>query len=92
MRFHDLKEDPESVDILVVKGVELLIGELESDGPTDGFMSVTIALLFFFTVYVLEMIGKGIWFKPWIRGLLGDYAYPVSPCTKERGNYTLAQG
>lgn len=63
----------------VVKGVELLIAEFESDGPTDGFMSVTIALLFFFTVYVLEMVGKGVWFRPWIRGFLGDYAYPVSP-------------
>ena len=41
-------------------------------------MSVTIALLFFFTVYCLEMVGKGIWFRPWIRDFLGDYAYPVS--------------
>ena len=41
-------------------------------------MSVTIALLFFFTVYSLEMVGKGIWFRPWIRDFLGDYAYPVS--------------
>ena len=40
-------------------------------------MSVTIALMFFFTVYVLEMVGKGTWFRPWARGLLGDYAYPV---------------
>ena len=62
----------------VVKGVELLIVEFESDGPTDGFMSVTIALMFFFTVYALEMVGKGVWFRPWIRGFLGDYAYPVS--------------
>ncbi len=61
-----------------VKGVELLIAEFESDGPTDGFMSVTIALMFFFTVYALEMVGKGVWFRPWVRGFLGDYAYPVS--------------
>lgn len=63
----------------VVKGVELLIAEFESDGPTDGFMSVTIALMFFFTVYALEMVGNGMWFRPWVRGFLGDYAYPVSP-------------
>ena len=63
---------------LVVKGVELLISEFEGEGPTDGFMSVTIALMFFFTVYVLEMVGKGVWFRPWVRGFLGDYAYPVS--------------
>lgn len=61
-----------------VKGVQLLIGEFESDGPTDGFMSVTIALLFFFTVYVLEKVGNGIWFRPGVRGVLGDFAYPVS--------------
>ena len=61
----------------LVKGVELLIGEFESYGPTDGFMSVTIALLFFFTVYVLDMVGNGIWFQPSIRVLLGDYAFPV---------------
>ena len=60
-----------------VKGVELLIGEFESYGPTDGFMGVTIALLFFFTVYVLETVGRGIWFRPVVRNLLGDYAYPV---------------
>ncbi len=61
----------------VVKGVELLISEFESEGPTDGFMSVTVALMFFFTVYLLEMVGKGVWFRPWVRGSLGDYAYPV---------------
>ncbi len=61
----------------VVKGVELLVGEFESNGPTDGFMSVTIALMFFFTVYVLELVGNGILFRPWVRNILGDYAYPV---------------
>jgi len=66
-----------------VKGVELLIGEFESNGPADGFMSVTIALLFFFTVYVLEMVGKGVWFRPWVRNFLGDYAYPVCYDTLE---------
>lgn len=64
---------------LVVKGVELLISEFEHEGPTDGFMSVVVALMFFFTVYVLELVRKGIWFRPWVRAFLGDYAYPVSP-------------
>lgn len=59
--------------------MELLIGEFESKGPTDGFMGVTIALLFFFTVYTLESVGKGVWFQPRVRGFLADYAYPVSP-------------
>ena len=65
----------------VVKGVELIISEFESEGPTDGFMSVTIALMFFFTVYVLETIGHGVWFRPRVRAFLGDYAYPVSNAT-----------
>ena len=65
--------------ICAVKGVELLISEFESEGPTDGFMSVTIALMFFFTVYVLEMVGNGVWFRPRVRAFLSDYAYPVSP-------------
>ncbi|CAF9922828.1 MAG: hypothetical protein ALECFALPRED_002237 [Alectoria fallacina] len=62
--------------IYCIKGVELLIAEFESDGPTDGFMSTIIAIMFFFTVYVLEMVGRGLWFRPWMRGFLGDYAYP----------------
>lgn len=64
--------------VSVVKGVELLISEFESYGPTDGYMSVTIALMFFFTVYVLELVGKGTWFRPRVRAFLGDYSYPVS--------------
>ena len=67
--------------------MELLIAEFESDGPTDGFMSIIIAIMFFFTVYALEMVGRGLWFGPWMRGFLGDYAYPVSP-----SNLTLHRG
>ena len=40
-------------------------------------MAVMVALLFFGTVYALEAVGQGIWFRPWLRGLLADYAYPV---------------
>lgn len=61
----------------IVKGVELLIIEFEHAGPRKGYLGVVIALLYFFTVYMLELVGKGTWFKPWIRDLLGDYAYPV---------------
>lgn len=57
--------------------MELLIAEFEADGPVNGYASVVIALLFFFTVYVLELVGKSIWFRPGVRGFLGDYAYPV---------------
>jgi len=43
-------------------------------------MAVMIALLFFGTVYALEAVGNRIWFRPWIREILGDYAYPVCYC------------
>ena len=36
-----------------------------------------IALLFFGSVYALEAINSTIWFRPWFREILGDYAYPV---------------
>ena len=70
--------------IYCIKGVELLIGEFESYGPTKGFMDVVIALLFFFTVYMLELVGNSVLFVPSVRAFLGDYAYPVCiHCTVE---------
>ena len=70
-----------TADSFAVKGVELLIGVFQSHGPVQGYASVVIALLFFFTVYVLEMIPRGIWLTPSIRKFLGDYAYPVQQMT-----------
>jgi len=66
--------------IYCIKGIELIIGQFKDYGSTQGFMDVVIALMFFFTVYVLEMVGKGIWFRPGVRGFISDYAYPVR-CT-----------
>lgn len=63
--------------IYCIKGVELIVGLFKDYGSTQGFMDVVIALMFFFTVYVLEMIGRGTWFRPGVRGFIGDYAYPV---------------
>ena len=40
-------------------------------------MAVMIAFLFFGSVYALEAVGRGIWFRSWFRELLADYAYPV---------------
>ena len=53
------------------------MAEFQDYGQVDGFMAVMIALLFFGTVYALEALRTGIWFRPCFRGLLGDYAYPV---------------
>ena len=58
--------------------MEELSAEFSDYGSIDGFMAIMIALLFFGTVYALEAIGNGIWFRPWIRSILADYAYPVS--------------
>ena len=63
--------------IYCIKGVELIVGQFKDFGEVQGFTDVVIALMFFFTVYVLEMIGKGTWFRPGFRGFVGDYAYPV---------------
>ena len=65
-------------EFLTVKGVEELSSEFSDYGSVDGFMAIMIALLFFGTTYALEAIGSGIWFRPWVRGILADYAYPVS--------------
>lgn len=42
-------------------------------------MSCTIAILYFLTIYGLETIGSSTVWRPALRGLLADYAYPVCP-------------
>lgn len=61
------------------KGVQELVDQFQAGDATQGFMSVVIAMGFMASVYGLEFIGSTIWFRPWIRGLLADYAYPI--CT-----------
>ena len=55
----------------------LLTAEFTHYGSLDGYMSTMIAILYFGTVYALESVGKSKLFRPTIRGILGDYAYPV---------------
>lgn len=38
-------------------------------------MSCMIAILYFLTIYALEMLGSSTVFRPVFRGLLADYAY-----------------
>lgn len=61
-----------------VKGVDELVDEF-SRGSVDGFLSCLIAILYFGTIYGLEKLGNGLLWTPATRGLLADYAYPVSP-------------
>ncbi|CZR53946.1 related to human band 3 anion transport protein [Phialocephala subalpina] len=64
--------------IYMIKGVEELVSLFDSYGSVDGYLSCVIAILYFGTVYTLEKIGSGVLAKPWARGLLADYAYPIS--------------
>lgn len=57
--------------------MEELISEFKNRGHTAGFMSCTIAILYFLTIYGLETIGSSTAWRPAFRGLLADYAYPV---------------
>jgi hypothetical protein len=61
--------------------VEELVNEFTENGSTAGFMSCMIAILYFLTIYGLEMLGSSTICRPWFRGLLADYAYVV--CTNE---------
>ena len=48
------------------------------DRPTNGFMSVMVAILYTLTIYFLENLDSTIIFNPTVRRILSDYAYPVS--------------
>jgi len=67
-----------SIDLHIVKGVEELVSLFDSYGNVDGYLSCVIAILYFGTVYALEKMGSGVLGKPWARGILADFAYPVS--------------
>lgn len=64
--------------IYMIKGVEELIDQFNSSTSTAGFMSVIVALCYWFTVYALELLPVTIVFTPTIRKLLSDYAYPIA--------------
>jgi boron transporter len=61
----------------LVKGVEELVAEFTEFNATQGYMSCVIAILYFGTIYLLEAVGQSTLFRPWFRGILADYAYPV---------------
>ncbi|KAI9834096.1 MAG: hypothetical protein M1819_003381 [Sarea resinae] len=64
--------------IYLIKGVEELTIEFYNDHITNGFMAVMIAILYTLTVYALERMGSTVMFKPWVREILSDYAYPIA--------------
>lgn len=63
--------------LVLGKGVEELTSEFTARGHTAGFLSCTIAILYFLTIYALETLGSSTVWRPAFRGFLADYAYPV---------------
>ncbi|KAL8727036.1 MAG: hypothetical protein Q9166_006334 [cf. Caloplaca sp. 2 TL-2023] len=63
--------------IYIIKGIEELVAEFTTFNSTQGFMACVIAILYFGTIYSLEVIGHSTLFRPWFRGILADYAYPI---------------
>lgn len=55
--------------------MEELVNEFSEVDRTAGFMSCMIAILYFLTVYSLELLGTSTVFRPGIRNLIADYAY-----------------
>jgi hypothetical protein len=61
-----------------VKGVEELVSNFDDSTAEAGYLGIVIALCFWATVWYLESLGSGTVFKPWMRKLLSDYAYPIA--------------
>lgn len=57
--------------------MEELVNEFTTHGRDAGYLACMIAILYFLTIYGLEKLGASTIWKPSIRGLLADYAYPV---------------
>lgn len=64
-------------EYVLVKGVEELVAQFDESNSAAGYLSIVIALCYWFTVYGLELMGGTIYFKPQVRKVLSDFAYPV---------------
>lgn len=73
----ELREITTLTNSYSVKGVEELVAEFTTFNSTQGYLSCVIAILYFGTIYSLEAIGQSTLLRPWFRGILADYAYPV---------------
>lgn len=52
-----------------------MVNEFDATSHTAGYMSCMIAILYFLSIYGLEILGNSTVFRPVVRGLLADYAY-----------------
>lgn len=64
--------------IYMIKGVENLVAEFTEGSIQAGFLSVVVALCYWFTVHNLERLPETILFNPTIRKFVADYAYPIA--------------
>jgi hypothetical protein len=60
---------------LAVKCIEELVFLFGESGFSGGYLSIVIAMLYFFSVYGLEKLGNSTLGKPWVRGILADYSF-----------------
>jgi hypothetical protein len=63
---------------LVVKGCQEVAYTFYDEKITNGFMTAMIAILYSLTVYLLEKMRSTTLFKPVVRELLSEYAYPIA--------------
>ncbi|KJX96911.1 hco3- transporter family protein [Zymoseptoria brevis] len=64
--------------IYMIKGVEELVSNFDDSTPAAGYLGIVIALCFWATVWWLENMGSSTVFRPWMRKVLSDYAYPIA--------------
>ncbi|MBW0514451.1 hypothetical protein O181_054166 [Austropuccinia psidii MF-1] len=62
--------------IYVQKGIELLVREFDRS-PSDGWLSVVVAMSFSLCVYWLQKVGSKGFGPLWARRLLADYAFVI---------------
>lgn len=72
--------------IYVIKGVEELVNEFDVSGPTAGYLSCLIGVLYFASVYALEKLGSSTFWMAGFRGILADYAYVVGDAMAPQNN------
>ncbi|KAK1987778.1 HCO3 transporter family-domain-containing protein [Colletotrichum cereale] len=64
--------------IYIIKGVEELVNEFNTEGRAAGYLACMIAILYFGTVYSLEKLSSSTIWSAGFRGILADYAYVIA--------------
>jgi len=64
--------------IYMVKGYQEVTALYYESNPMAAYLGVVIALCYFFSVVMLEMVGTTTLFTPSIRKFIADYAYPIA--------------